>query len=220
MTVGQLEGVEHRVAMSPVWLSLVDTFTGAPPDGGVEVTLARQVGTDWVPFEFPHQYKSNGDLALVGLGQVGLGRAGTTIDVRITIVVPRTVVETSAGGDTVDVTVTTWDAEHPPALPIRDVVRCYPAPDYRYRPGLPVHPGQVIDTAGDPVAAARVVVTETVQGNSAVEEVRTDAGGRFRIPLRWSSGSTTLDAGRAGATGSTTITLPADLGSASVIQIS
>jgi hypothetical protein len=220
MTVGQLEGVEHRVAMSPVWLSLVDTFTGAPPDGGVEVTLARQVGTDWVPFEFPHQYKSNGDLAIVGLGRVGLGGAGTTFDVRVTTVVRGSVVVTSAGGNTVDVTVTTWDAEHPPALPVREVLRCYPAPDYRYRPGLPVHPGRVVDAAGAPVAGARVVVTETVQGSPADEEVRTDAGGRFRIPLRWSSGSTTLVADRAGATGSTTITLPADLGSGSVIQIS
>ena len=220
MTVGQLEGVEHRVAVSPVWLSLVDTFTGAAPEGPVEVSLARLDGTEWVPFDFPHQYKSNGDLALLGLGRVGLGQAGVDLDVRITIAVPRTVVETSAGGATVDVTVTTWDAEHPPALPIRDVVRCYPAPDYRYRPGLPLHPGQVVDAAGDPVAGARVVVTETVLGNPVVEEARTDAGGRFRIPLRWSSGSTTLNADRAGATGSTTITLPAGLGSASVIQIS
>lgn len=220
MTVGQLASVEHRVAVSPVWLSLVDTFTGAAPEGRVEVSLARQHGTDWVPFEFPHQYKSNGDLTLLGLGRVGLGRAGVDIDVRITIRVDRTVVETSTGGDTLDVTVTTWDADHPPALPIREVVRCFPAPDYRYRPGLPVHPGRVVDAAGDPVAGARVAVTETVLGNPVVEEVRTSTGGRFRIPLRWSSGSTTLDADRAGATGSATITLPADLGSASVIQIS
>ena len=220
MTVGQLEGVEHRVAVSPVWLSLVDTFTGAAPEGPVKVSLARLDGTEWVPFEFPHRYKSNGDLALPGLGRVGLGRAGIDLDLRITVAVDRTVVETSAGGDAVDVTVTTWDAEHPPPLPIRDVVRCYPAPDYRFRAGLPVHPGQVVDTNGDPVAGARVVVTETVLGNPVVEEVRTDAGGRFRIPLRWSSGSTTLEADQAGATGSATITLPAGLGSASVIQIS
>jgi hypothetical protein len=220
VTIGELVGLEHRVTGSPVWLHVVDTYSGNPPEGPVEVSLASQVGTSWVPFDFPFQYKPNGDLALLGLGRVGLGRSGTTLAVRITLRVPRTVVEIAGGGDSIDVAVPTWDVEHPPALPTSEEVRCYPAPDYRFPPGMPVHPGRVVDAAGDAAPGARVLVSETVLGNTVVEEVRTDADGWVRIPLRWSSGSTTIDADRAGASGSATVTLPAGLGSASLIQIS
>jgi hypothetical protein len=220
MTVREVVRVDRQVAASPVWIRVLDTFTGRAPDGPVVLGLARQVGPRWVPFEMPYQYKSSGDLALLGLGRVATGRGGTPLVVRLTIAVPRMVVETSAGADNIVVALTTWDADHPPALPVPEDVRCYPAPDYRFAPGLPVHPGRVVDAAGDPVAGARVVVTESVMGTQVVEEVRAGADGRFRIPLRWSSGSTTIDADRAAAAGSTTITLPADLGSASLIQIS
>ncbi len=220
MTVGQIVGTEHLFMASPVWLHVVDTFTDKAPEGPVEVGLSRRVGTTWVPFEFRYQYASSGDLALLGLGRVAPGLAGTTIDVRITLGVPRSIVETSAGGDSINLTITAWNADHPPAPAVRELVRCFPGPDYRFRPGVPVHAGRAVDAAAAPVPRARVRVTETVLGNPVVEEVRTGAGGWFRIPLRWSSGATTLDADRAGASGSTTITLPGDLGSVSVITIS
>jgi hypothetical protein len=220
VTVGPLAGVEHRVAASPVWLHLVDTFTGRAPLGPVDVELARgaSAGT-WVPLDFPYQLKANGDLALLNLGRTGPGLAGTTFDVRITLAAPRTVVETAAGTDALDVTVTTWDMDHPAPPAVRSEVRCYPSADYRYPPGTPVHPGRVVDAAGAPVPRARVTATETVLGNPVVEEVRTDDSGWFLLPLRWSSGTTQVDADRLGATGSVTITVPADLGTASVITL-
>jgi hypothetical protein len=220
MTVGQIVGVEHLSTASPVWLHLVDTFTGNPPTGPIEVGLRRRVGATWVPFEFRHQYSSKGDLALLGLGRVGHGQAGTTFVLRITLGVARSIVETPAGGDTIELTITTWNDDSPPAPAVRGLVRCFPGPEYPFRPGVPVHAGRIVDAAGEPAAGARVRVTETVLANTVVEEVRTGAGGWFRLPLRWSSGSTTLDADRAGQSGSTTITLPADLGSVSVISIS
>jgi hypothetical protein len=65
-----------------------------------------------------------------------------------------------------------------------------------------------------------VRVTETVRGNQLVEEVRTNDDGWFRIPLRWSSGATDIDADRSGASGSATINVPAGLGSVVGIAIS
>jgi Carboxypeptidase regulatory-like domain len=220
MTGGALVGVERQVAASPVWLHLVDTFTARAPEGPVEVTLARRgtAGT-WLPIDVPYQLKPTGDLAFLNLGRTAPGGAGQTFDVRIALRAPRLVVETSAGGDSVDATITTWNADHPVPPAPRDDVRCYPAPDYRYPPEIPVHPGRVVDSAGNPVARARVTATETVLGAPVVEEVRTDDDGWFRLPLRWSSGSTTIDADRLGASGATTINLPADLRSASVITI-
>ena len=106
--------------------------------------------------------------------------------------------------------------------PVPTLVRFFPTPSYALRAGYPVLPDgsstrRATRSPGPGSSSWRPWV-----GNPAVEVVGTDVEGRFRIPLRWSTGSTTLfDAFRASAHGSTTITLPADLGSGlPVIQIS
>jgi len=212
---------EHSIAASPVWLRLVDMFTGAAPQGPVAVQVERREGARWLAVNVPYELKPTGDLAFVNLGRVRSGQAGSPRAYRVTASAPRTISETAAGAPSLVLIVTTWSIDAPPATPQLREIRCYPAPDYRFGPGVPLVSGTVTQVAtGAPETRARVRVTETVLGNQLVEEVRTNDDGWFRIPLRWSSGATDIDADRSGASGSATINVPADLGSVVSIAIS
>jgi hypothetical protein len=207
-------------AASPVWLRLVDNFTGLAPTGPIEVTVERQDGAPWVPVDLPPLLKSNGDLAFVNLGRVRKSEAGAQFDIRVTAVAPRMVAETASGEASVTATITTWTDDTPPPKPIPQEIRFYPGPDYPFGPGVPLLPGQVIDANGDPAARAQVTATETVLGNAVVEEVRSTDDGTFRLPLRWSSGSTQIDARRQGRVAPPLIiNVPADLGSVHIITL-
>ncbi len=215
------------MAASPVWIRLVDTFTGRAPvrlvgavaAGSVTLTVERRDGAQWKPAPAPVTVKPTGDLAFVNLGRVRRGQAPTQTDYRFTVAVDGSVTETVNREPSVVVPVTTWSADSPPVTPPVQEIRCYPAPDYQFGPGVPLVSGTVAQ-AGSPAAGARVRVTETVAGRTLVEEVRTNASGWFRLPLRWSSGATQIDADRAGANGSQSINIPADLGSVVRITIS
>ena len=208
--------VTERIgAASPVWLQLVDNFTRLAPSGPIELVLERQDGTSWLPIEIPYLLKSNGDLAFINLGRVGQGEAGTQFDIKITAGAPRVFADT----DSVTVTITTWTADAPPT-PIPQEIRYYPGPDYLFGPGVPLLSGRVVDASGDPVARVHVTATETVLGNALVEEVRSNDDGWFRLPLRWSSGATQIDAQRQGMSAPPlTINVPADLGSVPTITL-
>jgi hypothetical protein len=210
---------ERTVAASPVWLRLVDTFTGHGPAGPVQVGVERRAGGRWVPVELAYLLKPNGDLVFVNLGRVGRGGAGAQFDIRVTATAPHTIAESATGDRSVVATVTTWTPDAPPAPAVQEL-RYYPGPDYQFGPGVPLLSGRVEDAAGTAVPRARITVTETVLGTPITEEVRTGDHGWFRLPLRWSSGSTQVDADRLGATGSATITVPADLGSVVIITLS
>ena len=126
----------------------------------------------------------------------------------------------------VEVAVTAWPPEAPnvPAGPTD--LNLYPGPAYRFPPRTPVLAGNVVhQNTGEPVARAFVAVDETISNTVVTEEVRTDETGAFRLPLRWSSGSTTVRAGKqqpppqSPLAGSIAVNVPADLSSIHLISV-
>ena len=211
---------EHCIAVSPVWLRLIDTYTGQAPVGQVLVAVERREASHWVPVDVRYELKPTGDLAFANLGRVRRDEAGRPLAFRVTVTAERTISETTSGAPSALLNVITWYQDAPPAGPGVQVIRCYPAPDYRYGPGVPLLSGRVALANAGWVARARVRVTETALGKTLTEEVRTSDEGWFRLPLRWSSGSTQISADRSGASGSVTINVPNDLGSIVSVTIS
>jgi hypothetical protein len=210
---------ESVIAASPVWVQVRDTFHDRPPTGPVTVSLERRAGADWIPLAHRHQFSATGDLAFVGLGRTRDPAAVPPFDVRITLTSPGTVAEAWNGEAALVTTVTPWSPAAPsvPALP--DVLRLFPGPAYPFPPGTPLLAGIVVDANDVPVARARVSATETVQNQPRTEEVRTAGDGRFRLPLRWSAGSTDVLAAHGAATGALTVTLPDALSSTHKIVV-
>jgi hypothetical protein len=200
---------ESRLAASPVWLRLVDTFTGRRPAGPVQVSLERRDGTAWLPMAVPHQLTEAGDLGFLDLAR---GRPGDTgsVDVRVGVTSPGTATVFATGDPVLEMTVPIWSEAAPPA-PTAQVVSFVPGQDYRFGPGVPLLAGRVVDAAGAPLDRAAISVTETVRGSPVVEQAMTNADGWFRLPLRWSSGATQVSATRGALSGSATITVPDDL---------
>jgi hypothetical protein len=166
----------------------------------------------------PHQISSNGDLGFPGLGRGRVGTAGS-FDIRVTLSAPGTVVDAGGGAAPWEGTVNIWTDQAPPT-PTPQTVRFFPAPDYGFGAGTPLLAGRVVDTTGAPVDRAEVRAVETVGTTTLVEEVRTRPDGWFRLPLRWSAGSTQVDAALGGLSGSTTIVVPDDLRSQPTITLS
>lgn len=204
-----LRAAEDRLAATPVWIRLVDEFTGRRPSGPLEVLLERRDGAAWVPLDHPHQVSSRGDLGFLDLGRARPGQSGT-FDVRITVSAPHTQAATTLGSPTVTRTIARWSVQAPPA-PTPIEVRFFPTPSYAFGPGTPLLSGNARDAAGDPVPRAMVSVTETINGTPVVERTLTDESGWFRLPLRWSSGATSVQAAKGALGGSATITVPDDL---------
>jgi hypothetical protein len=209
--------IEVRISATPVWLRLVDTHTKRRPRD-VDVRLERRVGGfDWVRLDVPYQISSNGDLGFLGLGR---GRADTagSFDVRVTLSAPGTVVDAGGGAERWQGTVDIWTDQAPPT-PTAQTVRFFPAPDYGFGPGTPLLAGRVVDATGAPVDRAEVRAIETAGATTLVEEVRTRPDGWFRLPLRWSAGSTEVVGTLGGLSGSTTIVIPDDLASQPTITL-
>lgn len=210
---------ERKIAVSPVWVRLVDTFTKRGPSGRIEMRIEARQGNQWREVTTPYLLKKNGDLAFINLGRAAPGEAGQQFDLRVSAAVDGCITEAANGTPLVVLNVTTWTVNALPPPPEVQEIRCYPAPDYRHAPETPLLSGRV-ERAGDPVRRARVRSRTRVSGNTLTEEVRTDEEGWFRLPLRWSSGATRIDADRFGATGSKTINVPDDLDSVFGITIS
>jgi len=210
MTLHSLEPntAETLSAATPLWLRLRDTYTERPP-AEVDVVLERKVGSDWVVLQYPHQISSQGDLGFLNLGRAPWGSAGT-FDVRVTCTAPRTISETSSREPALETTVAVWTDQSPP-VPTIEPISFFPAPDYAFSPATPLLTGRVIDGAGDPVDRARVRVIETFGATLVIEEVRTTPEGWFRLPLRWSSGATQVEADKGVLTDSIAIVVPDDL---------
>jgi hypothetical protein len=217
MSAPLLGAWDVRFAASPLWLRLVDVFTRRPPTGPVEVGLELHRGGAWEPLRHRHHLTSAGDLAFVGLGRAGTGTA-TTFDVRVTVTAPRTQAADPTGEPSLTATVVTWTDQSPPA-PVMQRIMFFPGVDYAFAGGTPVVTGRVVDGANSPVARARVSVTETVRGVPLVESTLTDAAGWFRLPVRWSAGSTQLDAVRPPLAGSLTFTVPDDLAAIATVTV-
>jgi hypothetical protein len=211
--------LEPMVAASPLWIRLLDTFTGRPPAGPVRVSIERRAGGEWIPVAQRHQVSAVGDLTFVNLGRTRDPGAVGTFDVRITVDCPGTIPEAAGGSAVIIKTITAWapDAPDVPLLP--DALRLFPGPSYAFPSGTALLAGQVVDAHGDPAGRARVWATATVQNTLLTEEVRSDGDGRFRLPLRWSAGSTDVRATHGAQAGSITVSLPADLSSTHQITL-
>jgi carboxypeptidase family protein len=211
--------LEPMIAASPIWIRVLDTFTGRPPAGPVNVRIERRVGAGWIGFEHRHQVSSTGDLTFVNLGRTRDPVAVGTFDVRVFVDYPGAIAEAAGGGAAITRTITAWapDAPDVPSLP--DDLRLFPGPSYSFPAGTPVLAGQVVDAHGDPVERARVWATATVQNSLLTEEVRSGGDGRFRLSLRWSAGATDVRASHGTQAGSITVSLPADLSSTHQITL-
>jgi hypothetical protein len=210
MTLRTLTSPEVRLAATPLWLRLVDEVSGHPPTGPLEVLLERRDGATWEPLSHAHQISSRGDLGFLDLGRGRPGDGGT-FDVRVTVTAPHMQSATAAGDQSVTQTIAVWSAQSPPT-PVPVEVRFFPAPDYPFGPCTPLLSGRAVDAAGEPVDRSWVSATETVRGSPVVERTLTGADGWFRLPLRWSSGATQVDAVKGPLSDSATLTVPDDLG--------
>ena len=198
---------------SPLWLRLVDTYTDQPPRGAWTLLAQRAYGGDWQTITPTYLVGGAGNVAFPGFGRLSPGASTDPYQVRVTIGAPHTITETASGQEYLEATVTPWTDDAPP-LPNPDTVSFYPAPDYPYGAGTPLLSGSVVDGTGAPVARAAVRCVETLNGTVRTEEVRTASNGTFRLPLRWSEGSTQVTATGSGGTATVTIDVPADLTSA------
>ena len=220
MSGAPLVATERRVAASPVWVRLTDTFTGRAPTGPLTVTLERLTAAGWVEVRLPYRLTAGGDLAFVNLGRTTDPGAMGAFDVRVTVTRPGSITETAAGTAALVTTITSWAPDAPVVPSTPDGVRLFPGPAYDFPARIPLLGGRVVDPAGDPVERARVWVDETVQSSLLrTEEVRTDAGGWFRLPVRWSDGPTDVRASRGALSGVTTVSLPAALSSLQQITL-
>ena len=202
---------ERRIAASPIWIRLRDTFTGQAPLGPLTVALERRTGAAWTPLRHRHQLTPAGDLGFVNLGRSRDPATTGSFDVRITIGCASMVAEAFNGDPAIITTVHAWAPDAPVAPAQPNVLRFFPGPVYRFPAGTPLLAGRVVDANGDPVARAHVFSTATVQGAPLTEEVRTDVGGYFRLPLRWSTGATDINAALGGRNAAITVSVPADL---------
>jgi hypothetical protein len=212
--------MERRTAASPVWIQLLDAFTGRRPAGPIAVALEKRVSLDWVPLDHPHQISPAGDLGFVNLGRTADPAAVGSFDVRITPSCAGMIAEDANGRPSVTTTITAWPPDSPVVQTQPEVVRFFPGPAYPYPPGAPVLAGRVVDTSGDPVGRVRVFSITTIQGVPHVEEARTHSDGRFRLPLRWSAGATDVNAALGGRSAAITVSVPADLSTTHQLTLS
>ncbi len=217
MTTRALTSPETRVAASPLWLRLVDDVTGRPPAGPLVVLLERRSGAEWQPLDQGHQTSSRGDLGFLDLGRARPGDVGA-FDVRVTVTAPRMQAATAAGDASVTRTINRWSAQAPPT-PVPVEVRFFPSPDYAFGAGTPLLSGRAVTAAGAPLDRAWVSVTETIRGAPVVERTLTGADGWFRLPLRWSSAATQVDAAQGPLSDTANITVPDDLGTVLVLTL-
>lgn len=203
---------------SPIWIRVRDAFTGSPPQGPLTVTLERRVQAEWVAFTHRLQITAGGDLALVGLGRCRDPATVDTFTVRITVHCPGTVPEAPDGDAALVRDVSAWSPHAPVTARLPDALRLYPGPGYRFPAGTPLVSGRVTRD-GAAADRARVWVTETVHHAPVAEEVRTGSDGRFRLPVRWSAGVTTVNASHGGHTGTVVISVPDDLSTTQQITL-
>ena len=113
MTHRALTSPDVRLAATPLWLRLVDEFSGRPPTGPLAVLLERHNGAAWEPLVHAHQISSRGDLGFLDLGRGRPGDAGT-FDVRVTVTAPHTQSATATGAANVTRTITLWSEQSLP----------------------------------------------------------------------------------------------------------
>lgn len=200
--------LHRRSLLSPIWLTLRDTFRGAPPPRrALGVVVEQRRDGQWWPLPVATQLTASGHLAFPGLGQ-SAQTVGRFVTLRITLTVPGTVTEDAAGHDRLIRTLVTWNADRPPPVPVAEIVRFLPGPVYEFGPDVPVVTGHVAAADGSLTDRARVSVSEVVAGTARVEEVRAGPDGGFRIPVRWSAGQAMVDAALGALAGSVIVPLP------------
>lgn len=220
MTAWQAIPAERLMLYSPIGLRLIDDFTGRAPIGRVRVLLDRRDSAGgWEQTDTQAVRTPSDVVTFPGLGrsaQAGAPPMRYRVRIEATYYRP----DYLLNADGVEFDVHPYDDSTPPTafatLPVG--LFLMPAPNYPYPNHIRVLRGEVRDAANDPVP--NVEVTEGVN-----ERALTDARGGFALPLRWAplSGALQIDAvdhrPNPDRTGQIAVSLPADLASGQVINI-
>ncbi len=201
---------EPSLALSPIRLRPRDTFLQGPPQGPVTVTVDRIDGPRPTRLRPRWHLTAAGELGFAGLGHSS--QSGRPMRLRIAVAAPGLLLDVG-GESAIELDLVTWNADEPPAAVIERDLEFHPGPDYRFGAGVPLVSGVVVDPAGTPAALASVSNRTVVRGVPRIEAVRTDRDGRFRLPLRWSTGATTIRSAHPSGAGAVVIDVPADLAS-------
>ncbi|CAL9609871.1 carboxypeptidase regulatory-like domain-containing protein [Streptomyces sp. NPDC052644] len=227
---------------SPVWLVPYDEHTRRVRTTGVEVRLERFDDGDggWLPLDDAAVRTPSGALAFPGLGRRARPRAAPPELHRVRFAAAGRLPLYPADGEPfradlagVEFLVHPHDDTHPPALPAEPrLVRLLPAPSYPYPPRVRTVHGVVVDAdGGAPVANALVEAEGRTSRDLAPWHERTlcDAGGAFRLALRWEGEKADENATeetfrlrateRPGRTGALVVRLPRDAARRHVIEI-
>jgi len=211
---------ESTKLYSPIGLRLVDDFTGAGPQGRVDVFLdARDASGGWSATGIAAVKTLSGIVSYPGLERHAVVTGLPSRHYRVRLVAEFYVPLYQRNLDGIEFDAFPYNDEHPPStvnMGTQDAVLT-PAPNYRIEDHVAVLRGVVTDASNKSVPNALVT-----QGSK--ERVLTDSRGTFALPLRWVAANTPVPVDavdeRTGRTGTVTIQLPGSLSKSQKIQIS
>ena len=187
--------IERSVLYSPAWFVPFDEFAGRPRAAGVTVELDRFDDTEnvWLPQDTQAVRTPSAAIAYPGLGRRGgpdAGRFRARFSAAgYTPLYPADDEPFTADALGVEFQTFPYDDTQPPATPATPrLVRLLPGAAFPYGPGVRTVYGVVVDRATQaPVPNALVTAAGTTQGDGVAWRERTlaDAGGGFRLALRW-----------------------------------
>ena len=241
--VTQLTAHGRRLLVSPAWFVPFDDFRRRRSVPGLSVAVDRWDGARWQPAEVRATVTPGGVIAFPGLGRRREPALAEPELFRARFAAAGYRPLYSVDDEPFDAAKTgrefvahPYDDEHPPEVGAEpDVVTFLPDRTFIHSPNTRIVHGLVRRAgAGTPVGNALVEATgQSTDGLGAWRErALCDAGGEFRLALRWSgrpAGSdeppgtevfTLTATERQGHTGQLGIRLPADLGLTHVIEIS
>jgi len=212
--------MESTKLYSPIGLRLVDDFTGAGPQGRVDVFLdARDASGGWSATGIAAVKTLSGIVSYPGLERHAVVTGLPSRHYRVRLVAEFYVPLYQRNLDGIEFDAFPYNDEHPPStvnMGTQDAVLT-PAPNYRIEDHVAVLRGVVTDASNKSVPNALVT-----QGSK--ERVLTDSRGTFALPLRWVAANTPVPVDavdeRTGRTGTVTIQLPGSLSKSQKIQIS
>ena len=176
---------ERTVLYPAVWLPLIDDFTGRPPVGRVEASLAlRQAGT-WVPTGIEAVLTPSLVLAYPGLGR--RREPATAVSRHYLVQLEADLYRPlyRADSDGLEFDAIPYDHHNPPVpAPVRRPATLLPAARYPFPAHVPVLRG-FVTADGKPVEDVLVESQVTVGQVVRRERTLTDRQGGFGLPLRW-----------------------------------
>lgn len=228
---------------SPVWLIPFDEHARRVRSAGVDVALDRfHEGEGWLPLDVRAVRTPSGAVAFPGLGRRAEPWTVRPERHRARFTARGLAPLYPADGEPfatdllgVEFLVHAYNDSHPPTVRVEPrLVRLLPSVAYPYAPGTRTIVGKVVDatkTGKPPVANALVEAVGSTSRDLADwrERTLTDAGGAFRLSLRWEGEKAAEDAveetfrlmatERPGRTGSLVVKLPEEADPQHVIEI-